>query len=116
MVFFVFMIFISGCVSKLYFQPNELPNGRVGEMYYIPVSVSGGSGAIVDFHYEIQPDNSGLKLKFGTEEYHTKYLYNKFIVEGKPLYPGEFYIKMKGGMVGGAGQGFEKTYNIKVTY
>ncbi|MBB3303952.1 MULTISPECIES: hypothetical protein [unclassified Enterobacter] len=112
--FFIYVFFISGCVKKVSFQPNELPDGRVGEMYYVPVNVSGGSGPIVDFHYEVHPYNSGLKLKFDTEKFYTKYLYNKFVIEGKPQFPREFCIKMKGGLVGGAGQGFEKIYKIKV--
>jgi hypothetical protein len=110
------VLLVTSCVSNVKFHPDELPNGRVGEKYYTPVNITGGSGPVVDFNYQIHPGNSGLKLTFETKKYHTDYLYNKFTIEGEPHSAGEFYIKMKGGLVGGAGQVFEKTYKVKINY
>lgn len=64
LAFFIFSLFLAGCSSHVIFEPNELPDGYIGQGYYVPITISGGTGPIVDLSYEIHPSNSGLKLVF----------------------------------------------------
>jgi len=64
--------------------------------------------------YEIHPSNSGLKLEFAEKRYYTEYIYNSFIIQGKPKSQGGITISLKGGIVASAGQYFEKKYEINI--
>lgn len=55
---------MAGCSNHIVFEPNELPDGHIGQEYYVPITISGGAGPIVDLNYEIQPSNSGVTLVF----------------------------------------------------
>lgn len=57
-------MFLAGCSNHIIFEPNELPDGHIGQGYYVPITISGGTGPVVDLSYEIHPSNSGLKLVF----------------------------------------------------
>ncbi|NYS28402.1 hypothetical protein [Pantoea sp. WMus005] len=61
---FLFTLFMTGCGNNVAFEPNNLPDGYVGQKYYVPITISGGTGPVVDFNYDIHPSNSGLKLTF----------------------------------------------------
>lgn len=113
-VFLVFSLFLTGCSNNIVFEPNHLPDGYVGQEYYVPITISGGTGPVVDLIYEIHPSNSGLALVFSEKKYHTKYIYNNFTIEGQPKLKGVVLIKVKGGIVASAGQDFEKKYEINV--
>ncbi|EPV3341932.1 TPA: hypothetical protein RST15_002173 [Klebsiella pneumoniae] len=56
--------FLTGCGNHLVFEPNKLPDGYIDQEYYVPITISGGTGPVVDLSYEIHPSNSGLKLVF----------------------------------------------------
>lgn len=56
--------FLTGCSKHIIFDPNELPDGHLDQEYYVPITISGGVGPIVDLSYEIHPINSGLSLVF----------------------------------------------------
>ncbi|MEG6452273.1 hypothetical protein [Enterobacter cloacae] len=60
---FLISLFLTGCGNHLEFEPNKLPNGYIDQEYYVPVTISGGTGPVVDLSYEINPSNSGLKLE-----------------------------------------------------
>ncbi|WP_255433272.1 hypothetical protein [Pantoea sp. B9002] len=110
---FLFLI-VSGCSNNVVFHPDELPNGFVQKSYKVPVMITGGSGPVVDLIYEINPPGAGLTLQFEKKPYYTKYIYNKFTIEGEPLFVGDVYITIRGGLVGGAGKVFKKTYKLRV--
>lgn len=61
---FVISFFLTGCGNHLVFEPNKLPDGYIDQEYYVPITISGGTGPVVDLSYEIHPSNSGLKLVF----------------------------------------------------
>nr|WP_158005145.1 hypothetical protein [Klebsiella pneumoniae] len=79
---FVISFFLTGCGNHLVFEPNKLPDGYIDQEYYVPITISGGTGPVVDLSYEIHPSNSGLKLVFSEKKYYTKYVYNNFTMEG----------------------------------
>lgn len=110
---FVFL-FLNGCSNQIVFEPNKLPEAHVGQEYYVPISISGGTGPVVDLSYEIHPSNSGLKLVFAAKKYYTEYIYNNFTIQGVPEAQGIITINMKGGVVASAGQEFERKYEINV--
>ena len=106
--------FLIGCVRHIVFEPNELPDGHIGQAYYVPIRISGGTGPVVDFSYDIHPLNSGLKLIFHEKKYYTKYIYDNFSIEGEPKSKGVITIRLKGGVVASAGQDFEKKYEVNI--
>jgi len=110
----VFYLLLAGCGNHIIFEPNELPDGYIGREYYVPISISGGAGPIVDLSYEIHPSNSGLKLVFDEKKYYTKYIYNNFTIQGNPKAQGIITINIRGGVVASAGQYFERKYEINV--
>lgn len=112
--FFIFYLFLTGCGKYITFEPNELSDGYIGQEYYVPITISGGTGPIVDLNYEIHPSNSGLKLVFSESKYYTKYIYNNFTIQGKPKLQGLVTISIRGGVVASAGKDFEKIYKINV--
>lgn len=112
--YFIFYLFLTGCGNYIIFEPNELPDGYIGQEYYVPITISGGTGPIVDLNYEIHPSNSGLKLVFSENKYYTKYIYNNFTIQGKPKLQGLVTISIRGGVVASAGKDFEKIYKINV--
>ncbi|MCC4106211.1 hypothetical protein [Serratia ureilytica] len=109
---FVFYFLLSGCGNYISFEPNKLPNGCVGQEYYIPITITGGTGPVVDLSYEIHPLNSGLKLVFNENKYYTRYIYNDFSIQGRPKSQGVVTISIKGGVVASAGQDFAMKYEI----
>ncbi|EOC3625914.1 hypothetical protein ACI3B4_000335 [Enterobacter hormaechei] len=111
---FIISSFLTGCSNNLVFEPDKLPDGYIGQEYYVPISISGGTGPFVDLSYEILPSNSGLKLEFEEKKYYTEYIYNNFTILGKPKSPGVIVINLKGGVVASAGQRFKKEYEIHV--
>lgn len=111
---FLIISILSGCASRLNFNPESLPNAQVGKVYLVPINITGGSGPIVDLSYIISPADSGITLKFKEKGYYSQYIYNSFTVEGRPRYSGEVEIKLHGGIVASAGETFSKTYKIKV--
>ncbi len=113
-VFVFCFLFLAGCSNHIIFEPNELPDGHVGQEYSVPITISGGSGPIVDLSYEIHPSNSGLNLVFAEKKYHTSYKYNKFTIQGKPKSQGVVIIYIRGGVIASAGQDFERIYEIKI--
>jgi len=112
-VFFL-SICLTGCGNNVAFEPNHLPEGYIGQEYYVPITITGGTGPVVDLGYEIHPSNSGLKLVFAEQHYYTKYLYNNFAIQGNPKLPGVVTIIIKGGVVASAGMHFEKKYEINI--
>lgn len=110
---FVFL-FLTGCGNQIVFEPNKLPEAFVGQEYYVPITISGGTGPVVDLSYEIHPSNSGLKLVFVEKKYYTKHIYNNFTIQGKPEEQGVITISIKGGVVASAGQDFKRKYEINV--
>lgn len=114
LAFFIFSLFLAGCSSHVIFEPNELPDGYIGQGYYVPITISGGTGPIVDLSYEIHPSNSGLKLVFDEKKYYTKYIYNNFTIQGNPKTQGIITISIRGGVVASAGQDFERKYEINI--
>ncbi|WP_162934414.1 hypothetical protein [Klebsiella michiganensis] len=96
---FVISLFLTGCGNHLVFEPNKLPNGYIDQEYYVPITISGGTGPVVDLSYEIRPSNSGLKLVFAEKKYYTKYIYNNFTIEGKPKLQGIVTIIFRGGLL-----------------
>lgn len=111
---FVISLFLTGCSNHLRFEPNKLPDGYIEQEYYVPITISGGTGPVVDLSYEIHPLDSGLKLMFAEKKYYTKYIYNNFTIEGKPKLKGIVTINIRGGIVASAGRYFEKKYEINV--
>ncbi|MFV6062497.1 hypothetical protein ACNPB1_26750 [Klebsiella pneumoniae] len=111
---FVISFFLTGCGNHLVFEPNKLPDGYIDQEYYVPITISGGTGPVVDLSYEIHPSYSGLKLVFSEKKYYTKYVYNNFTIEGKPQLQGIVTINIRGGVVASAGQYFEKQYEINI--
>ena len=101
---FVISFFLTGCGNHLVFEPNKLPDGYIDQEYYVPITISGGTGPVVDLSYEIHPSNSGLKLVFS----------EKNITQGKPQLQGIVKINIRGGVVASAGQYFEKQYEINI--
>ena len=66
-------------------EPNKLPDGYIDQEYYIPITISGGTGPVVDLSYEIHPSNSWIEITyFLKKNIYTKYVYNNFTIEGKP--------------------------------
>ncbi|MEE4412133.1 hypothetical protein V2S89_25295, partial [Serratia sp. C2(2)] len=63
-------LFLAGCGNHIIFEPNELSDGYIGQEYYVPITISGGTGPIVDLNYEMHPSNSGLKLVFPEKKYY----------------------------------------------
>ncbi len=61
------MVFVSGCVSTITFEPSELADAKFGTPYWAEVNIIGGAGPVVDLTYEITPINSVLALKFKGE-------------------------------------------------
>ncbi|HHE5700245.1 TPA: hypothetical protein ACPEY2_004197 [Citrobacter amalonaticus] len=113
---FIFcFLFSAGCSNHITFEPNELPNGHIGQEYYVPITISGGSGPVVDLSYEIHPSDSGLNLVFAEKKYYTKYIYNNFTIQGKPKSPGVVTISIRGGVVASAGQDFERKYEVNIS-
>ena len=102
---FVISFFLTGCGNHLVFEPNKLPDGYIDQEYYVPITISGGTGPVVDLSYEIHPSNSGLKLVFSEKN---------FTIEGKPQLQGIVTINIRGGVVASAGQYFEKQYEINI--
>lgn len=94
---FVISFFLTGCGNHLVFEPNKLPDGYIDQEYYVPITISGGTGPVVDLSYEIHPSNSGLKLVFSEKKYYTKYVYNNFTIEGKPQLQGIVTINIRRG-------------------
>lgn len=111
---FFISLFLTGCSNHLIFEPNNLPDGYIDQEYYVPITITGGTGPVVDLIYEIHPSNSGLKLVFAEKKYHTKYIYNNFTLQGKPKLQGIVTISIRGGIVASAGQYFEKKYEVNV--
>ncbi|WP_230979160.1 hypothetical protein [Intestinirhabdus alba] len=111
---FVLSIFLTACSNNIVFEPDHLPDGYIGQDYYVPVTITGGTGPVVDLSYGIHPSDSGLKLVFSEKKYYTKYLYNNFTIQGKPKLQGVVTITIKGGVVASAGQYFERKYEINV--
>lgn len=103
---------MTGCSKHIIFDPNELPDGHLDQEYYVPITISGGAGPIVDLSYEIHPLNSGLSLVFSEKKYYTRYIYNNFTIQGKPKSQGIVTISIKGGVVASAGQYFEKNMRL----
>lgn len=114
LAFFLFSFILAGCGNYIIFEPNELPDGHIGQEYYVPITISGGTGPVVDLSYEIHPSNSGLKLVFAEKKYYTKYIYNNFTIQGKPKSQGIITISIRGGVVASAGQDFERKYEVNV--
>ncbi|MBV6691217.1 hypothetical protein [Serratia quinivorans] len=112
--FFIFYLFLAGCGNYIVFEPNELPDGYIGQEYYVPIAISGGTGPIVDLSYEVHPSNSGLKLVFTEKKYYTKYIYNNFTIQGNPKLQGVVTISIRGGVVASAGKDFEKIYEVNI--
>lgn len=110
----ILSLFLVGCGSNIVFEPNDLPDGHIGKEYYVPVTVSGGTGPVVDLTYEVQPLNSGVKIIFAKKKYYTKYIYNNFIIQGIPQSTGLITIDIRGGVIASAGESFEKKYKINV--
>lgn len=110
---FVISLFLTGCGNHIVFEPNKLPDGYIDQEYYVPITISGGTGPVVDLSYEIHPSHSGLKLVFA-EKNITQNIYNNFTIEGKPQLQGIVTISIRGGIVASAGQYFEKQYEINV--
>jgi hypothetical protein len=108
-------LIVSGCTKRVVFEPNNLPSAHVGQLYSVPISITGGTGPIVDLTYEIIPASTGIKLIFDKKKYYTEYIYNNFTIEGKPRFSGVIKIQLKGGMVASAGEIFKKSYTINVT-
>lgn len=104
----------TGCGSKLYFNPKDLPDGHFNKSYNALVSITGGTGPVVDLTYCFYPLNSGLTIRFLEEKYYTEHIYNGFIIEGVPVVKGEISLHLRGGIVASAGKGFEKTYKITI--
>lgn len=71
---FVISLFLTGCSNHLRFEPNKLPDGYIGQEYYVPITISGGTGPVVDLSYEIHPSDSGLKLVFAEKILHQTYI------------------------------------------
>jgi hypothetical protein len=113
-VIFVFLLLLTGCSNQIVFKPDYLPDGHIGKEYYVPVTISGGAGPVVDLTYDIHPSNSGLKVVFSEKKYHTKYIYNNFVIQGKPKLQGVITININGGIVASAGQDFKKKYKINI--
>ncbi|MEG0870348.1 MAG: hypothetical protein RSG77_25370 [Hafnia sp.] len=111
---FLFTLFMTGCGNSVAFEPNKLPDGYVGQVYYVPITISGGTGPVVDLNYDIHPSNSGLKLAFAEKKYYTKYIYNNFTIQGKPKTQGIITISITGGLVASAGETFVKKYEVNV--
>lgn len=111
-VFVFCFLFLAGCSNHIIFEPNELPDGHVGQEYSVPITISGGSGPVVDLSYEIHPSNSGLSLVFSEKKYYTRYIYNNFTIQGKPKSQGVVIISIRGGVVASAGQYFEKNMRL----
>jgi len=109
---FVISFILTGCNNHLTFEPNKLPDGYIDQEYYVPVTISGGTGPIIDLSYEIHPSNSGLKLVFAEKRYYTRYIYNNFIIQGKPKSQGTVTISIRGGIVASAGKYFEKNMRL----
>lgn len=105
---------LSGCTNHVVFEPANLPDAHAGKTYSVPISITGGTGPIVDLSYDISPADSGIKLNFGEKKYYTEYIYNNFTIEGEPRFNGVIEIKLHGGMVASAGEMFKKTYRINV--
>lgn len=61
---FIFTLFLTGCDNNVAFEPDKLPDGYVGQEYYVTITISGGTVPVVDLSYDIHPSNSGLKLAF----------------------------------------------------
>lgn len=111
---FIFTLFMTGCGNNVSFYPKKLPDGHVGQEYYIPITISGGTGPVVDLNYDIHPSNSGLKLVFSEKKHYTKYIYNNFTIQGKPKVQGVITIGITGGLVASAGGDFAKEYEVNV--
>lgn len=111
---FLFILFMTGCGNNVAFVPNKLPNGYVSQEYYVPITISGGTGPVVDLNYDIHPSDSGLKLSFTEKKYYTKYIYNTFTIQGKPKKQGIITITITGGLVASAGESFVKEYKVNV--
>lgn len=45
---FVISLFLTGCSNHLRFEPNKLPDGYIGQEYYVPITISGSTGPVVD--------------------------------------------------------------------
>ncbi|MEA4428096.1 hypothetical protein VBR23_12000, partial [Klebsiella pneumoniae] len=52
---FVISFFLTGCGNHLVFEPNKLPDGYIDQEYYVPITISGGTGPVVELSYEINP-------------------------------------------------------------
>lgn len=114
LAFFIFSLFLAGCSNHIIFEPNELPYGHIGQEYYVPITISGGTGPVVDLGYDIHPSDSGLKLVFAEKKYYIKYIYNNFAIQGKPKSQGIITISIRGGVIASAGQDFERKYEVNV--
>ncbi|PKH26455.1 hypothetical protein CIG19_01250 [Enterobacterales bacterium CwR94] len=111
-LFFIF--YLSACSNRVVFSPVDLPDAYINRDYTVPVTITGGHGPVVDLTYDIFPPDAGLQLLYEEKSYYTTYIYNSFMIVGKPKRAGVIKINIKGGIVASAGKMFEKNYEINV--
>ena len=70
----IISLFLTGCSSHLLFEPDRLPYGYIGQEYYVPITISGGTGPVSDMSYEILPLDSGINLVFREHKYYWIYI------------------------------------------
>ena len=108
--------FLTGCfcTEKVEVLPKSLPNAKLGAPYYAEIDIN---IRVIKrhFHYQIEPENSGLELS--PTDFGTHVSFNDLKVKGTPKVAGAITIKLSGatyGTMSCPGKDFKKVYTIKV--
>ena len=111
------LIFVlAGCVSKGKILPKNLPDATLNKPYYAEIFIYVGPGPVIgrSFHYQIEPENSGIEL--APYDLNSPAAYNHLAVKGSPKVTGMIKIKIAGSTYGTmfSGKEFKKIYTINV--
>lgn len=113
-----FSLLILGCVSKVEFSPDKLPDGYVGKPYYAKVTIIGNAGPAdgARANYSISPSDVGLKIHLCDPDSPVRF--NCVVIRGVPSKNGEFVVFLQGATLTTSyflsGKVFDKKYVLKI--
>ncbi|SUP81008.1 putative lipoprotein [Yersinia pseudotuberculosis] len=100
-------------MEKAEVEPNNLPDGKLGQPYYAKLRITGGGGAIASFKGESMPVGSGLVLTLDNPERPPGR--DELVIKGIPVISGDITFRVNGSLFSSAGKGyFGKEYKLKI--
>ncbi|WP_239818749.1 hypothetical protein, partial [Brenneria goodwinii] len=111
-------LLILGCVSKVEFSPDKLPDGYVGKPYYAKVTIIGNAGPAdgARANYSINPSDFGLKIHLCDPDSPVRF--NCVVISGVPNKSGDIVVSLQGATLTTSyflsGKTFDKKYVFKI--